>query len=90
VHNLIIRHKVKDFTAWNAVFQAHEAARVAAGLTRPRLFRSADDPAEVVILFDVADIATAKAVAGSAELQAAMMAAGVMDKPDAYFLNAVS
>jgi len=85
---LIVRHKVKDFAAWKPAFQVHESERVAAGLTNPRLFCSADDPGEVVILFDAADLGAAKAFVGSAELQSAMAAAGVMDKPDIYFLNA--
>jgi hypothetical protein len=85
---LIVRHKVKDFAAWKSSFQAHESERTAAGLTNPRLFRSADDPSEVVLLLDAADLGAAKAFAASAELQSAMAAAGVMDKPDVYFLNA--
>ncbi len=85
---MIVRHRVKDFATWKPVFQAHEPARAAAGLTNPRLFRSADDPSEVVILFDVADIGRAKALAGSDELRSAMTAAGVLEKPDVYFLNA--
>ena len=85
---IIVRHKVKDFAAWKPGFQAHEPKRAAAGLTNPRLFRSADDPNEVVIVFDAADLATAKAFAGSEALKAEMAAAGVVDKPDIYFLNA--
>jgi len=84
---IIVRHKVKDFAAWKPFFQAHESKRAAAGLTNPRLFRSADDPSEVVILLDAADLDAAKAFAGSAELRSEMAAAGVVDKPDVYFLN---
>ena len=40
---LIVRHKVKDFAAWKKAFDGHAAAQKAAGLTQPRLFRSADD-----------------------------------------------
>jgi len=84
---IIVRHKVKDFAAWKPFFQAHESKRVAAGLTNPRLFRSADDPSEVVILLDAADLGAAKAFAGSEELRSEMAGAGVVDKPDIYFLN---
>jgi hypothetical protein len=85
---VIVRHKVKDFAAWKPAFQAHEAARAAVGLTNPRLFRSTDDPGEVVILFDAADLGSAKAFAASDELKSAMTTAGVVDRPDIYFLNA--
>jgi hypothetical protein len=56
---VIIRHKVKDFAAWKKVFYGHASAQSASGLSNPRLFRSADDPSEVVILFDAADISKA-------------------------------
>src|SRR5262249_34353126 len=58
---LIARHKVKAFATWKQSFDSHRTAQMAAGLTNPRLFRSADDASEVVIMFDVADIAKAKA-----------------------------
>jgi hypothetical protein len=87
---IIVRHKMKDFAAWKSVFEGHRAAQAAAGLSNPRVFRSADDPSEVVILFDAQDIAKAKQFASSPDLRSAMAAAGVTDKPDIYFLNAAS
>ena len=60
---LIVRHKVKDFATWKKAFDGHAAAQKQAGLTKPRqprLFRSADDHNEVVILFDMKDVAAAK------------------------------
>ena len=84
---MIIRHKVKDFAAWKRAYDAHKTTRDSAGLSNARLFRSADDASEVVILFDVADISKAKAFGASADLQSAMKGAGVVDQPDVYFLN---
>lgn len=84
---MIIRHKVKDFAAWKRAYDAHKTTRDGAGLSNARLFRSADDASEIVILFDVADIGKAKAFGASADLQSAMKGAGVVDKPDVYFLN---
>ena len=37
---LIIRHAVGDYAAWRPVYDAHEAAPTAAGLTNGRVFRS--------------------------------------------------
>jgi hypothetical protein len=87
---MIVRHKVKDFGTWKPAFDGHKAVQTAAGLSNPRLFRSADDPSEVVIIFDAQDIGKAKELGSSAELKSAMAAAGVMDKPDIYFLNPAS
>jgi hypothetical protein len=87
---LIVRHRVKDFAAWKLAFEAHAGARDGAALSNPRLYRSADDPKEVVILFDAADVAKAKQFGTSSELKAAMEKAGVIDAPDVYILNAAS
>ena len=70
-----------------------------AGLRRSRLVPRAvwvhrragvpqrDDPAEVVILFEVNDLDRARELVGSDELREVMQSAGVVDQPDVYFLN---
>ena len=50
---LIIRHPVRDYVAWRPVYDAYEAARTAAGLTNGRVYRSAEDPNDILILFDI-------------------------------------
>ena len=85
---VIVRHKVKDFAAWKRSFDEHASARGAAGLSNARLLRSVDDPSEVVLLLDTDDIAKAKQFIASPDLKAAMTAAGVVDKPDVWVLNA--
>jgi hypothetical protein len=84
---LIVRHKVKDFATWKKAFDGHAAAQKQAGLTKPRLFRSADDHNEVVILFDMKDVAAAKKLAGSEDLKSTMKSAGVVDQPTIHFLE---
>jgi hypothetical protein len=86
---LIVRHKVKEFAAWKKAFDGHAAAQKGAGLTHPRLFRSADDHNEVVILFDMNDVAAAKKLAGSEDLKTTMKSAGVVDQPTMHFLEEV-
>src|ERR1700674_2181207 len=87
---VIVRHNVKDFAAWKNAFDAHASARGSAGLSNTRMFRSVDDPSEVVILFDTDDIGKAKQFIESPELKSAMTAAGVVDNPDVFILNAAS
>ena len=84
---LIVRHKVKDFATFKKAFDGHDSARKAAGLTNPRVFRSADDRNEIVILLDMKDTAAAKTFTAGADLKSAMMAAGVTDQPNIYFLE---
>ena len=86
---VIIRHKVKDFAAWRKAFDAHKPVRDKAGLSASKVYRSAGDANEVVLVFDGADIDKTKAFMASADVQDAIKAAGVTDKPDVYFLNAV-
>lgn len=84
---MLIRHKVTDFKSWKAGYDTHLPKRVEAGLTEKYLLRSADDPNEVVALFEAQDLGRAKAFAASAELRDKMKEVGVIDKPDVYFLN---
>jgi hypothetical protein len=69
------------------MFDAHADKRTAAGLSNPRVCRSADDKSEIVILLDTKD--TKKDFAASPDLKGTMMKAGVIDAPTVYFLESV-
>lgn len=84
---MLIRHKVRDFSEWKSGYDAHLPKRVEAGLSAKYLLRGANDPNEVVILFEAHDLDRARAFAESADLREAMQRVGVMDRPDIYFLN---
>jgi len=84
---LLVRSKVSDFKTWKPAYDAHQPARSAAGLTEKYLLRNADDPNEIVILFEAQDLNRAKTFAESADLRERMQESGVVDKPDMYFLN---
>lgn len=84
--HVLIRHKVQDFAKWKPGYDAHLAARQAAGLTERLLARNADNPNEVIVLFEAKDLGKARAFAGSADLKQKMTEVGVTDKPDIYFL----
>jgi hypothetical protein len=84
---MLIRHKVKDFTAWKKGYDAHAPARREAGLTERHLLRSSDDPNEVVLLFAAQDLIRAREFAASDDLRQKMQEVGVIDRPDVFFLN---
>ena len=65
----------------------HAPAREAAGLTDGRVYQTVDDPNDVVILLDMADVGKAKAFANSEDLKAAMQRAGVIDAPTLHLLE---
>ena len=87
--SLLIRHHVADYPAWKAVFDEHEAARRANGSQGGWLFRSADDPHEVLLLLAWDDLERARLFADSDDLREAMTRAGVTDRPDIWFLEDV-
>ena len=85
--HMLIRHKVADFAKWKPAYDAHLSARHTAGLKEEHLFRNAQDPNEVLLLFSMEDIEKAKTFVASDDLREAMNKAGVSDKPDVYFLK---
>jgi hypothetical protein len=86
--NLTVHFKVKDFNAWRTSYNGHEKNRVSAGITNGRVFRSADDQNDVVIIQDVADVAQARAWLGSDDLKAEMQKSGVLGSPSIRFAAA--
>ena len=83
--NLTVHFKVKDYATWRTSYDGHEKSRVSAGITNGRVFRSAEDPNEVVILQDVADVAKARTWIGSDDLKAAIQKDGVIGSPSIRF-----
>ena len=85
--HLLVRHKVSDFSKWKPAYDAHLPARKEAGLKEEHLLRNVDDPNEVILLFEIEELEKAKEFGASARLREAMRDAGVVDKPDIYFLD---
>ena len=85
---VLVRHKVKNFSEWKRGYDAHLPKRVEAGLTEKHLLRGTQEPNEVVVLFEAKDLGRARTFAESTDLKEVMQKAGVMDRPDIYFLNA--
>jgi len=86
--NLTVHFKVKDFNVWRTSYNGHEKDRVSAGITNGRVFRSADDPNDVVILQDVADVSKARTWLGSNEMKTTMEKSGVIGSPSMRFAAA--
>jgi hypothetical protein len=84
---MIVHHSVRDYAAWRPAYDAHEAARTAAGLTNGRVFRSTGDPNDILILFDMADRQRAEEFARSDDLRTTMQNAGVVGEPEIRFAD---
>ncbi|MFM6925311.1 MAG: hypothetical protein ACKOU7_07385 [Ferruginibacter sp.] len=87
---VIITHKVKDYDTWLKAYDAEgPSTRAANGLVDVVLARGIDDQGMVHIIFDITDMAKAKARINSPELKKIMMAAGVEGVPEIKFYSAV-
>ncbi len=84
---VLVRHKVADYAKWKPFFDGHVPVQKKAGLKLVHVLRNTEDPKEVVILFEASDLKKAKEFVASDDLRETMMKAGVIDKPDIYFLN---
>ena len=84
---MVIHHQVRDYAAWRPAYDAHEPNRVEAGITNGRVYRKAEDPNDLVILLDVADVAKARKWASGEVLKAAMQRAGVVGAPVIHVID---
>ncbi len=84
---LLIRHTVEDYDRWKPVFDEHAPMRQAAGSKGGYLFRSADNPNEVVAIMEMEDLDRARQFVASDDLRQAMQKAGVTGPPEILFLE---
>ena len=87
--SMFVKHRVADYAKWKPVFDEHETARRAAGLTAHSVHRASDDPNVIIIAFRAADLNKAKGFASSDELKSAMARAGVQGPPEIWFADDV-
>jgi quinol monooxygenase YgiN len=85
----LVRHKVKDFAKWKPFYDQHGAARKAAGCKGARLFRTADNPNELVVLLEWDSVETAQKFAQSQDLRKILEQSGVEGQPEMTFLQEI-
>ena len=76
---LLCRNRVQDFARWKALFDSHAAAHRAAGLRLRSLWRGHEQPNDVFFLFEVTDLAKARAFISAPEGAEAGRASGVLE-----------
>jgi hypothetical protein len=84
---VMLRHPVADFPVWLAAFDAHDSARVAAGLEAVSVGRSLEDTNMVNIVMMVSDPEKARAFAASPDLKTRMDSAGVTAPPTMMWID---
>ncbi len=86
--NLTIHFKVKDYSTWRLAYDGSEPGRLSAGITNERVFRNAQDPDDIVIVQNVADVAKARSWLISDDMKATMQKSGVVGTPKVRFAAA--
>ncbi|MEP6749960.1 MAG: hypothetical protein ABJB86_19635 [Bacteroidota bacterium] len=85
---VMVTHKVKNFDAWLKVFDSEgTAARASQGLIDVVLARNLADSSIVQLVFDIKDMAKAKASIFSEEKKKLMTNAGVIGAPKIQFFT---
>jgi len=84
---MVVHHTVADYAKWRPAFDADASNQLAAGLTDPHVYQSVGKPNDITITFDMADPTKAKAFGASKALKATMKKAGVVGKPEIFFLT---
>jgi heme-degrading monooxygenase HmoA len=87
--NLLIQSTVEDYAKWKSVFDEYVTDRKTSGSKGGHLFRSADNPNDITILFEWDDLDRARQFTESDDLREAMQRAAVIGRPDLYFLEEV-
>jgi heme-degrading monooxygenase HmoA len=85
--HLLVIHTVEDFDRWKVTFDDHGKIRRANGGGDYQVLRNAHNPNEVVVLFEWDSVENAQTFASSDNLREAMQKAGVVSKPNIYFLD---
>lgn len=86
---MLVQHQVKDFKAWKEVYDSVTDLRTKNGELSDQIYRDANDPNSLTLIFKWDSLANAQKYAQSPELKAAMARAGVEGPPNIYFLNEV-
>jgi len=83
---LLCRNRVQDFATWKKVFDSHAGVHRAAGLHLKTLWRGLEQPNDIFFLFEVTDLAKARAFIDAPEGAEAGRASGVLEG-DYHFIE---
>lgn len=86
---LVVDHKVKDYAMWKPAFDKHADTRQKAGSKGGTLFHISGESNHPCIIFEFDTIEHAKKFYDSEDLKKVMQDAGVLGKPDIWFLDKI-
>jgi len=86
---LLVIHTVEDYEKWKKVFDEDGSRRKSGGSKGGRLYRSADNPNQMIFLSDWESAEQAHQFTSSPGLREAMERAGVVGMPQIIFLEEI-
>ncbi len=86
---ILVKQTVKDYAKWKPLFDEHGSTRKKSGSKGGSLFRNSLNPNEIVVIMEWDAIDNAKKFTESADLREIMEKAGVIGKPEVYFLEQI-
>ena len=84
---VLVSHPVQNFETWKPVFDSDQPRVKNAGLTLHNIFRSAENPNDVSILFSAANKAVIETCMQDPALPILMEKSGVLAHPTVQFFN---
>jgi hypothetical protein len=84
---ILVKHKVASFAKWKAAYDAHDSARVSAGIHSYVVARGTEDTNMVMAAMTIDDTAKAKKFLADPSLKTVMQKAGVTGKPDVNIVD---
>jgi quinol monooxygenase YgiN len=84
---LIVQHTVRDYDAWKPAFDEHESVRAKYGCLGHTIYRDADKPNDVTMIFRYESRERAEEFMRDPSLREAMERGGVISEPRAMWLE---
>lgn len=84
---MVVEFAIQDYAAWRPVFDAAEAERAKAGVTSPLVFRNADLPDRILVLFKVQTRSKGALWMNSAAVREAWRKGGVVGEVTHRFMR---
>jgi heme-degrading monooxygenase HmoA len=85
----VVHHRVRDFDSWKPVFDEHESSRREHGAKHHWVYRTVDDPNDVVVAVEFRSENDAREFVQDPSLRQAMEKAGVEGEPQIQFRELV-
>ena len=86
----MVQHKVRDFSVWKSVFDEREPVRWWHGVRRHRIYRSAEDPDDVLVAIEFLSAEQATTYLQDPDLREAMQRGGVQGEPHIHLCEPVT